>query len=83
MCFFNCVFLSILWGFGEGFGRVWEGFGGSLAILGLFFGFVFSCLYEECSLEGLLEASGLDFGSISRGLGGVWGGFGRSKSMVF
>ena len=79
--FFACVFLSILGGFGEGFGRglggVWRLCGASWAA----FGSIFWCLYLECSPKGLLEPPGLDFGSILKGLegvrGGVWEGFGR------
>ena len=77
--FFDCVFLSILGGFGEGFGRILGGIWRLLALLGSFLGVIFRCLYLECSLEGLLGPPGLDFGSIWRGLGRVWGGFWTSK----
>ena len=73
--FFACVFSSILAGFGEGFGRVLEGVWRVLASLGSLFGVFFWWLYWECSPKGVLEAPGLDFGSIFMGLGGVWGRF--------
>ena len=40
-------------------------------------------LVSECSLEGLLEAPGLDFGSILRGLGGSGEGLGRVSELNF
>ena len=76
---FNCIFLWVLGGFGEDFGRVLGGVWRLLAPLEPFFGVLFGCLYLECSLEGLLGPPGLDFGSIWRGLGRVWGGFWTSK----
>ena len=42
---------------------------------GQFFWHFVSCLYLEWSSKVLLEASGLDFGSISKGLGRILGGF--------
>ena len=64
--------MSIFYRFGEGLGGFWgwfwEGFGGSLAPLGQFFGLFFGCLHWECSLEGLLQPSRVDFGSILRAL---------------
>ena len=45
-----------------------------LAPVRLFVGVMFWQLYLECSVEGLLEASGLDF----QGVGGLWMGFWRS-----
>ena len=61
---------------GRGWGSFWEGFGGFGALLGSFFGVVFSCLHLGWSSKGVLEASGLDFGSILEGLEGILGGFG-------
>ena len=52
-------------------GGVWKLWGP----LRQFFGVIFACLYLEWSSKGLLEASGLDFGWISMGLGGILGGF--------
>ena len=79
--FFECIFILVLGGFGEDFGRVWGGVWSLLAPLGPLFGVIFWGLYPECSPEGLLNASGLHFGSILEGLGGVrgrfWEGFGR------
>ena len=37
--------------------------------------FLISRFYLECFPKELLEAPGLDFGSILKGLGWVWGGF--------
>ena len=61
-------------GFGAGFGKDWR----LLGLLGLFFGFIFSCLYLDWSSKVPLEASGLDLGSILRGLGDFGMGFGES-----
>ena len=61
-------------GFWEAFGWVWEAFGGLLGPLGAIFGVIFGCLYAGGSSKGLLEASGVDFGSILGGLG--WSGEG-------
>ena len=55
--------------------RFWEGFWRLLGPLGLFLGIFFSWLYLEWSSKALLEASGLDFDSIFRGLGGILWGF--------
>ena len=72
--FFDCVFLWIL----AGFGGFWEGFGGSWRLLGHFLASFFGAL--TCNTpKGLLEAPGIDFGSILKGLarvlGWVLGGF--------
>ena len=64
------------WGF-------WKGFGRDLDPLGLFLGLLFSCLYLEWSSKVLLEASGLDLGSILKGLGGILGGFGMGFGESF
>ena len=64
---------KILGGFGRDFERDLE----SLGPLGSFLELFFSCLCLEWSSKGLLEASGLDFGSILRGFGWVLGGFGE------
>ena len=65
----------------EAFGKVLGGFWSLLGPLGLFWALFFSCLYLEWSLKVLLEASGLDFSWISKGLGrkleGVWEVFGK------
>ena len=62
-------------GFGRVLGGVWRLWGP----LRPFFGVIFSCLYLGWSSIGLLEASGLDFGSILGGLerilGRFWEGF--------
>ena len=55
------------WG---GFGRVLEPLGASCAVLGA----VFFMLVLEWSSKVLLEASGLDFKSILKGLGKILGG---------
>ena len=73
--FFDCIFRLILGGFGEDFGRVLGGVWRLLAPLGPLFGVIFWGLYSERSPKVLLEASGFHFGSILKGLGGVWGGF--------
>ena len=66
-------------GFGGGFGM-------DLEPLGLFWGVFFSCLHLEWSSKVLLEASGLDFGSILMGLGrilgGLWNYFGICFYMI-
>ena len=61
--------------FGKGLGRVLGGVWKLWGPLRQFFGVIFACLYLEWSSKGLLEASGLDFGWISMGLGGILGGF--------
>ena len=62
---------------GRGLGRVWGGVWSLCGALRPFFGVIFSCLYMEWSSIGLLEASGLDFGSILGGLEGILEGWGR------
>ena len=62
--------------FGRGLGRVLGGFWRLWGALRPFFGVIFSCLYLGWSSIGLLEASGLDFGSILGGLEGILEGFG-------
>ena len=74
--FFECIFILVLGGFGEDFGRVWGGVWSLLAPLGPLFGVIFWSLYPECFSKGLLEASGLNFGSILVGLGRGWEDFG-------
>ena len=56
--------------------RLWEP-------LRAFFGVIFSCFYLGWSSKGLLEASGLDFGSISGGLEWILGGFGEGFGRDF
>ena len=68
-------FGSVLGSIWVGLGEVLRGIWSLLGPLGLFWGLFFSCLYLEWSSKALLEASGSHFGSILRGLGGVWGGF--------
>ena len=63
--------------FGRGLGRVLGGVWRFWGPLRTFFGVIFSCLYLGWSSKGLLEASGLDFGSILGGLEGILGGLGR------
>ena len=67
-------------GFWEDFGRVLGGVWRLLAPLGSLLGILFWCFYLQCSPKGLLEAPGIDFGSILKGLarvlGWVWEGFG-------
>ena len=63
--------------FGRGLGRVLGGVWRFWGPLRTFFGVIFSCLYLGWSSKGLLEASGLDFGSILGGLEWILGGFGR------
>ena len=62
---------SIWEGSGEVLGGIWD----LLGLLGLFWGFIFSCLYLEWSAKVLLEASWLDLGSIFQALEGIWDGF--------
>ena len=52
-------------------GGIWS----LLGPLGSFLELFFSCLYLEWSSKVVLEASGLDFGSILEGLGSILGGF--------
>ena len=58
---------------GRVLGGVWRLWGSLRAFLGV----IFSCLYLGWSSKGLLEASGLDFGSILGDLEGILGGFGE------
>ena len=67
----------------EDFEDVWEGIWSLLGPLGLFRGLFFSCLYLEWSSKVLLEASGLDFGSILIGFGRILGGFGEGFGKGF
>ena len=60
-------------GFGGGFGRHLKLLGPLGSILEIFF----SCLYLQWSSKVVLEASGLDFGSILGCFGKILGGFGR------
>ena len=64
---------SIWEGLGEILGRIWS----LLGPLGSFLELFFSCLCLEWSSKGLLEASGLHFGSNLGGFGRVLGGFGE------
>ena len=68
---------SIWEGLGEVLGGIWR----LLGPLGSFLELFFSCLYLGWSSKVVLEASGLDFGSIfgclERILGGFGEGFGR------
>ena len=90
MLVFGMVFKSALGGVWLGFwldfidlgrilGRFWDGLGRVwcrlLGLLGLFWKLFFSFLYLEWSSKVLLEASGLDFGSVLMGLGRILGGF--------
>ena len=71
-------FSTSLWDrFWNDFGVVLGGFWGLSRALRLFLGVIFSCLYLGWSSKGLLEASGLDLGSILEGLEGILGGFGE------
>jgi len=68
-----------LGGFGRGFGRDLEALGASWVVFGAFF----SCLYLQWSSKVVLEASGLDFGSILEGLGRILGRFGEGFGRDF
>ena len=64
--------MGSLWeGFGEVLGGIWR----LLGPLGSFLELFFACLYLEWSSKVVLEASGMDFGSILEGLGGIFGRF--------
>ena len=68
-----------LGGFGQGFGKDLEPLGASWAV----FEPLFSMLAFGVVFKVLLEASGLDAGSILRGLGRILGGFWEDFSMFF
>ena len=78
--FFDCVFLSILRGFGEGFGTV---LGGDLDSLGLSLAVFWPLFLRLCAQEGLRGPKrrprtllGSILGGFGRVLGGVWEDFG-------
>ena len=60
---------------GRGLGRVLGGVWRLWGPLRPFLGVIFSCLYLAWFKKGLLEASGLDFGSILGGLDRIFEGF--------
>ena len=64
---------SIWEGLGEVLGGIWRLLGPLGSSLELFF----SCLYLQWSSKVVLEASGLDFGSILGCFGRILGGFGE------
>ena len=66
-------------GFGEGFGRGLEALGAFWVVLEALFSF----LYLEWFSKVLLEASGLDFGSILMGFGRILGRFGQDFGKFF
>ncbi len=61
--------------FGRGLGRVLGEVWRLWRPRGSFFGIIFSCLYLGWSSKVVLEASGLDFGSILGCFGRILGGF--------
>ena len=63
--------------FGRGLGRVLGEVWRLWRPRGSFFGIVFSCLYLGWFWQVVLEASGLDFGSILGCFGRILGGFGE------
>ena len=63
--------------FGRGLGRVLGEVWRLWRPRGSFFGIIFSCLYLGWFWQVVLEASGLDFGSILGCFGGILGGFGE------
>ena len=70
---------SIWEGLGEVLGGIWR----LLGPLGSFLELFFSCLYLQWSSKVVLEASGLDFGSILEGLGRILGRFGEGLGRDF
>ena len=63
--------------FGRGLGRVLGEVWRLWRPRGSFFDIIFSCLYLGWSSKVVLEASGLDFGSILGCFGRILGGFGE------
>ena len=63
--------------FGRGLGRVLGEVWRLWRPRGSFFDIVFSCLYLGWFSQVVLEASGLDFGSILKCFGRISGGFGE------
>ena len=85
--FFDCVFLSIFGGFGEGFGML---LGGGLEPLGLSLAVFWPLFLRLCAQEGLRGPKRCPralLGSILVGFGRVWGGvwedFGAQNSGFF
>ena len=80
--FFSVVCLNRFWiGLGSVWGRFWGRFGSFLASLGpLLASFCDACILNALQ-EGVLQAPGLDFSSILKGLGevrrGFWKGFAK------
>ena len=81
--FFDCIFLSILGGFGKGFGTL---LGGGFEPLGLFltvFWLLFSKVCAQEGLRGLKRRPRALLGSILDGfrkvLGGIWEDFGAQN----
>ena len=79
--FFGCCLNQFWRGLGWVWGRFWERFGGFLASLGpLLASFCDACILNALQ-KGVLQAPGLDFSSILRGLGevrrGFWKGFAK------
>ena len=70
---------SIWEGLGEVLGGIWR----LLGPLGSFLEAFFSCWYLEWFSKVVLEASGLDFGSILQGLGWILGRFGEGFGQDF
>ena len=69
--------------FGRGLGRVLGEVWRLWRPRGSFFGIVFSCLYLGWFWQVVLEASGLDFGSILGCFGRILGGFWEGLESVF
>ena len=67
----------------EGLGKLLGGIWRLLGPLGSFLELFFSCLCLQWSSKVVLEASGLDFGSILKGLGRVLGGVGEGFGRDF
>ena len=67
----------------EGLGKVLGGIWRLLGPLGSSLALFFSCLYLQWSSKVVLEASGLDFGSILKGLGRILGRFGEGFGRDF